>query len=185
MHLQFSLKTLLGLMLAVLCSSLIARWTIDLHRQLDTNARVLRHVDALGGTWEYGDFGIGIAYIYLTGTHVSDNDLQVLNELSTIECLFLANTDISDNGLIAIAEIRGLRSLDLGQTSVSDEGLRWLWKMNSLRDLDLSGTEITDEGLKHLRQMRSLSGLSLKGTQTSETEIRSLQLALPYCHIHH
>jgi hypothetical protein len=106
---------------------------------------------------------------------VSDADLTVLKELTSLKTLNLDSTKITDGGLKELKGLASLESLTLSNTAVTDAGLKELKPLTKLRTLTLSGTEVTDEGLKELKGFYSLQSLNLSGTEVTDEGLRELK----------
>jgi Leucine-rich repeat (LRR) protein len=104
-----------------------------------------------------------IVAVDLSGTSVTDQELQRLESLSELKELSLAGTPITDGGLSLLRGLVLLTSLDLSSTSVTDAGLAQLAPLVNLEYLDVSHTEVTDEGIAALRNPR-LRMIGLRGS---------------------
>ena len=69
----------------------------------------------------------------------------------------LSLAEATDETLNALAPLDSLQSLDISQTSVSDAAIPAIARQVNLELLDCNETAITDDGLKQLQQLRPLS----------------------------
>jgi hypothetical protein len=94
--------------------------------------------------------GDTVLSVNLTGTKVTDEQLQSLAALEGLEHLSLRVTQITDAGLKHIAKLKDLHSLDLAGTKITAEGLRSLASLETLYHLRVSGTGIGESDLSNL-----------------------------------
>jgi hypothetical protein len=151
--------------------------------------------------------GRPITMIDLHRSHVTDSDLQLLEDLTTLRSLNLYGTRITDSGLVHLTNLKGLVTLHLNSTAISDAGLarlqnlkglgelglygthvtnaglQYLKGMSNLHKLILSGPAITDLGLKHLEGLHNLQELVLSKTSVTANGVRELQRALPHLQV--
>jgi F-box/leucine-rich repeat protein 14 len=75
---------------------------------------------------------------------------------------------ITENGLQQLVKLTSLQELDLTYCEITDNGLQYLAQLTSLRVLDLSRentilkVKITDKGLQHLTTLTKLQQLSME-----------------------
>ncbi|MFO1092249.1 MAG: hypothetical protein U0992_02910 [Planctomycetaceae bacterium] len=120
-------------------------------------------------------------HLNLSDTRITDDGLDCLKDLSTVEDLDLSGTQVTGAGLKHLAALPKLHELRLSETAVTDLGLADLKNLPELRGLDLSGTRITDAGLQQLATMSNLWGLNLSQTEISDVGIAHLK-DLPELH---
>jgi Leucine-rich repeat (LRR) protein len=118
---------------------------------------------------------IGLKYLWLSGTNLTDEGLIYLKALGVLEQLYLMGTQVTNEGIIHLQNLNSLKVLFLGGTQITDAGLAHLKNLTSLRTLSLEGTRVTDEGLAYLQDLRSLTWLSLAGTQLTDAGLAFLQ----------
>ena len=75
--------------------------------------------------------------------------------------LNLSGTQVTDSELEDLKGLTNLVELGLSNTQVSDAGLEHLKGITSLESLDLKSTQVTDAGLKHLKGLTKLRMLGL------------------------
>jgi serine/threonine protein kinase len=98
---------------------------------------------------------------------ITDEGIQILENLPLVEELTLRRVKISDKGLKVVSSLPKLRKLCLTSLSgITDTGLAYLRPLTQLEGLDLSlNADISDKGLSNLP--KSLEILSLKGDPIS------------------
>jgi len=101
----------------------------------------------------------------------------------TTHTVFLNNTQATDADLEQLEGLTNLKCLQLDGTQITDAGLKHLGGLKQLYWLHLSKTNITDAGLERLRGLNELRWLFLDGTQVTDDGVKTLQQALPNCHI--
>lgn len=119
----------------------------------------------------------------LTATTLTDDDLQYLADLPTVERLSLSNTKVTDKGLRYLRSCPKLKFLALNSVPITDDGLEQIAALTELEALGLVGTKVTDEGLRHLMKLPKLKILSLQSTEVSDNGYQEFQAALPQCSV--
>jgi len=119
----------------------------------------------------------------LARTYVTNSSLASLKDLNQLESIQLKGTEVGDAGLESLRNLHRLKWLGLAQTKVGDAGLGCLERLFNLEILLLDGTEVTDLGLADLRSLDRLQVLHVAGTRVTPDGERTLQKALPKCHI--
>ena len=127
----------------------------------------------LGGHLDQDSSG-HVQAVDLTGTSVSNPDLEQLQAFSKLQGLILTDTEISDEGLEHIAKLPSLMTLELYRTPLTDEGLKYLSQSSTLAGLYLKGTNITDDGLAHIAGLQNLTQLSLSNTKITDQGMQHL-----------
>ena len=115
----------------------------------------------------------------LDSTSITDGGLKELKEFASLESLTLSNTAVTDAGLKELKELVNLHSLTLINNRVTGSGLKELKPLTKLRTLTLSGTEVTDEGLKELKRFNMLQSLNLRGTKITDAGIKQFKVSNP------
>jgi uncharacterized coiled-coil DUF342 family protein len=111
----------------------------------------------------------------LSGTKVTNDDLALLDGLSSLRVLSLASTRVADAGLTHLEGLAELRKLNLYDTQTTDAGLASLRGLTRLQTLCLATTKVSDKGLAHLKGLVNLQALSLTNTQTTNDGLVHLQ----------
>ena len=115
--------------------------------------------DLLAYTFGEKNAFTGVTYIDVTGTKITDNDLQHLSGLTNLQTLCLGNTQVTDAGLQHLSGLTHLRCLYLEETQVTDAGLRHLSGLTNLQELYVDNTQVTDAAADELRSQ--LPGLEI------------------------
>jgi sulfur relay (sulfurtransferase) complex TusBCD TusD component (DsrE family) len=111
---------------------------------------------------------------------VSAGDLQLLLQLKNqIVWMDLARTTVSDPDLNIVAQLSSLRRLNLEYTAITNRGLMALSPLSNLHYLNLVGTKITGEGLQHIVAMKNLRSLFLYQTAVTGAEIENFTKEAP------
>ena len=189
--LQFSLRTLLVLMLVCGCALGWLRHEVQRARAQREAAKPL---EELGGDVVYNRVGGPVAYwlgqllgedldfeptvVSLDGTPVTDAGLTHLKGLPQLRTLILSHSKITDAGLVHLKGLPQLQTLILNHSEVTDAGLEHLQGLTQLTVLGLSSTQITDAGLEHLQGLKQLRWLYLGRTQVTDAGVYELKMAL-------
>ena len=105
---------------------------------------------------------------------LTDDGLQHLSRITSLEYLTILLTPITDRGLVHLSNLKNLKQLDLRQTRVGDNGLVHLQPLTSLEILSLERTHVTDAGLEHLGKMTNLRTLGLGENNITDTGVAHL-----------
>jgi hypothetical protein len=140
--------------------------------------------------------------LWLTGTSVSDKDLNAFQNLKAVQHLALKSTpitnaametlatfahlthlhlprQINDQGLEALSKSKSLLELDLSYSAISDNGLAFVKNMPQLETLYVNDTAVSDKGLGHLKGHPGLKVLFLNGTKITDKGLDELA-AVPH-----
>jgi hypothetical protein len=165
--LQFSLRTLLGVMLA---ASLLMGWVAYKRNEAAEQRRAYQLILDKHGATNFGPESARSPWLqWILGEDVA----------GTGGCIEFYNPDLNDADLATLTSLRQIRRLSLDRTQVTDRGLVHLQKLPHLRYLSLDKTHVTDEGLESLRVCRSLEFVSLYDTQTTLEGVQRLRAAVP------
>lgn len=116
-----------------------------------------------------------LVFVDLGKKAATDEDLAVIDKVTSIQNLNLSDTKITSKGLRHLMGLTDLKCLFLLNTNVDDEGLGYLKGHQQLQILMLDGTDITDSGLVNLRGMTELDDwLGLGHTQVSDAGLENL-----------
>lgn len=109
---------------------------------------------------------------YLVGPSHSDQDLEIVQGLSSLQKLELSGSEVTSAGLVKLAGLKNLYTLHLANTKVDDSGLKSLSGLRNLGILSLSNTKVSDAGIGELRSMPNLEMLSLDGTAITDAAMQ-------------
>ncbi len=96
----------------------------------------------------------------LTDTHLTDEALKIVGQLTDIESLVLSSKGITDAGMAHLDRLKHLENLTLFGSSVGDGGMRDVAKHTCLRRLYL-GRQVTCRGLAELVPLKFLDFLRI------------------------
>jgi hypothetical protein len=116
----------------------------------------------------------GIDRLFLSGTQITDQQLQRIATIPRIEDLYLRYTSIGDEGVKSLANVRGLKRLDLNTTLVSDAALETVGQFEQLEYLSLSSPNVKGPGVAHLARLRNLKELQFTGPNVTNDWIAAV-----------
>ncbi|MBX9976793.1 MAG: hypothetical protein K2X98_00890 [Alphaproteobacteria bacterium] len=96
---------------------------------------------------------------------ITDDGFYVIGEMKKIKDVFIYGCPkITDNVLESIKELNTVQTLSLGDTSITDNGLKTIATMKSIEALYFEDClTITDKGLDYLKGLPNLVDLNLSG----------------------
>lgn len=134
-------------------------------------------ITAKGGRLEHNS--AGRASLHLSGTWVTDSDLDAIAAIPNLVRLDLSHTRVTDLGLRRLKDVQAIEDLNLFFAElVTDEGVAALKGWKKLRRLNLRGTKVSDNGLAHLTQVTTLEALDAGYAQLTDAGLEHLA-ALP------
>lgn len=122
---------------------------------------------------------------YLSANYVAieamtDKDLQLLAPLrKQLLWLKLGNSTLSDQQLEIIANLSSLTRLSLERTAITDKGILALQKLSSLQYINLVGTKVTAKGIAQLKGLNKLGQIYLYQTSISGNDWSNLKKIFP------
>jgi Leucine-rich repeat (LRR) protein len=119
-----------------------------------------------------GDAFYGISFL---GTEISDDDLQFIEHLQSLEELDISCTQLSDQSLHYVTKLRNLRKLNLSSTRISNEGVASLASLPELNELILDDTRLNDGALALLSRLGQLTTLSLSFTDITSRGLSQIK----------
>jgi hypothetical protein len=119
------------------------------------------------------------ANLRLLSTNITDKEVALLKDVTSLVDLNLANTKVTDAGLANLKSLVHLQRLHLELTGVTDAGLAQLKALPNLTYLNLYGTKVTDAGLEQLKGMKHLRALYVWQSKVTEAGAKKLKAALP------
>ena len=165
--LQFSLRTLLAVMLA---ACLLMAWVAHKRNEAAEQRKAYQLILDRHGASNFGPESARPPWLqWILGEDVA----------GTGGCIEFYGPEVSDADLATLTSLCQIRRLSLNHTQVTDRGLVHLQKLPHLRYLSLDKTEVSDKGLESLRACRSLEFVSLYGTQTTLEGVQRLRAAVP------
>ena len=88
-----------------------------------------------------------IVSLTLSGTNISDEQLQIMRNLEQLRVLYLNNTKTTDPGVSYLRNLKDISYLNLVGTSVTDKSLEYLSDMKRLKNVFLYNTKVTRSGI--------------------------------------
>ena len=147
---------------------------------------------------------LNVSIVTLSGTDVTDADLEHLKEFTDLKQLALCSMfhffisgsgrsaddppqlfDVTDTGLEHLKSLTNLEDLGLADSKITDAGLEHLKGLTKLTSLSLRNTDVTDAGLEHVKELTNMRTLHLHETNVTAAGVRKLKQALPNCKIVH
>ena len=122
-----------------------------------------------------------VSGLFLSGTQWTDQLIQNLLPLRSLEDLGLRGAKVTSAGLAHLSGFPNLEKIRLYLTSVDDDGMIDLGRMSKLRLVDVASTQITDAGLGHLMELPNLEQLDVSSTTVSKETVVQFKLAHPKC----
>lgn len=107
-------------------------------------------------------------FFALGGAGLKDKDISMLNECQELIWLDLSRNPITNQALNSLTDLRSLNQLFLDTTAITDEGMNSIAKISNLQELDLANTRITDQGIGRLKPLRELQVLWLADSMVSD-----------------
>jgi hypothetical protein len=140
--------------------------------------RTLGDALAAMGLARFDDEGKVVA-IDVAATSFGDEEMQYLEQLTTLRELHLAATRVTDAGMVHVRNLPQLEELYLAKCAVSDAGLSHVADLSRLRAINLYGTQITSAGLEHLMGLEGLRLLMITDVKLSAAVVENLKKKLP------
>lgn len=114
-----------------------------------------------------------IAWLDLSQGRVTDSNLELIGQLTSVTRLNLSNNELTDEGIGHLVDLGELSYLNLYGTAVSDASLTVLKNLPSLKSLYLWQTEVTNTGIASLKTERPGIKVTLGEDLTTITETDS------------
>jgi serine/threonine protein kinase/Leucine-rich repeat (LRR) protein len=128
--------------------------------------------------------GVGpLVSLDLSGSAISDADLERLKGLTHLHRLILDDATLSGAGLMHLQQLPELVELRLGCPKLTE---LFLWELGGLKKLErlsLAQSSASDEGTKYLTNLTHLKELDLRKTKVTATRVRELRKTLGACRI--
>ena len=119
--------------------------------------------------------GFAVRSIRIHGGEIDDDDIERLLVFGqTLERLDLGETKITDQSMNTLAELASLQILDLSGTKITNSGLAGLSRLSNLRQLSLKKTAVTTQGLSLLLGLQRLEELNLSDTSVGDSAVQKL-----------
>jgi len=106
-----------------------------------------------------------VVRVSLARAEVTDELLDVLGSLDSIEALDLGGANITPLGLTCLEKLTRLRELDLSGVFLPEGATEHISKLHALETLDLTATRVMDDALSPLGNLTNLRCLVLAGNR--------------------
>lgn len=116
----------------------------------------------------------------LHSTKVGDEGVAQLKKLP-LKSLNLSDTTVSEECLQHLKDMKTLQVLNLEYSGIHNEGIKTLKDMPNVRSLSLKGCPITDDVVADLAKCQQLMLLNLEDTQITPQKVAWLQKNMPRC----
>jgi Leucine-rich repeat (LRR) protein len=93
--------------------------------------------------------------------------LPLATKLVRLDSLNASGTDITDEQLEMVAQISSLGDLQLQDTAITDKGVQTISRLSNLTSLYLSGSKVTSACLADVAKLKKLSTLGINNTAIS------------------
>ncbi|MDF1744901.1 MAG: protein kinase [Gimesia sp.] len=114
-------------------------------------------------------------------TGITDNGLSHIGALNNLTHLSLQiNQNITDEGLQILNQLQNLESVNLARTKTSDKGLEFIQNNPKINWLNISESQVSDQSVIHLNNLRQLKKLFLKETKISKKGIEEIRQSFGY-----
>lgn len=95
-----------------------------------------------------------VYWLDISSCGLSNEDLQVLGQLSNLAKLHLQQNNIGDAGIAYLRNLKHLEYLNMYQNPLSDKGLQGIQQLAALKKINLWQTQVTEKGVAHLTQVK-------------------------------
>lgn len=112
----------------------------------------------------------GVVWLNLREMTLSEDDVQAISRLQTLQHVVLFRTNITDSDLKAICALPRLEGLNLTSTEVTDAAVDELVRVGSLRYVCLGNVKVSPEAIKRLKQHSRANGRRLSIGYTRRTQ---------------
>lgn len=111
----------------------------------------------------------------LSGTQITDDGLQLLQQCASIADLDLSRTNMTDDSIVTILALKNLHAVNLSETNVTSQGLMRLTTHSQIRRVAVTAALLTDEVVAQFNQTPQIVELTLHDATKSDLE-RASQL---------
>lgn len=172
---QFSLRTLLKIVLVVSVCLSCAKWVVMLVDRVNEEEAKLAPLRRLYCHPQYANGYVVALHVPSPdfGGGLQDQDFAYLKAFKRLERLAIAQS-IRGHQLASLKDLPCLKQLDLSGCTFRDSDLKELKGLVHVRELLLAYTPVTDEGVEHLSNLVSLRVLSLERTAITDKGLMRL-----------
>ncbi|MEM7312077.1 MAG: hypothetical protein AAF497_02885 [Planctomycetota bacterium] len=165
------MRFLIAILTAVTVVFAIAARPIQVARH---QQRIINRIAELGGTTSNGMPVDSEGFRWILPRLIYPN--------SAAPCLRqvnLSGSKVTDADLELIMQLDHIYRLDLSRTSITDAGMKSLGNSDWLQRLELQGTKVSDAGITHLANNQNLGYLDVVNTQVTHAGLAQLDETLP------
>ena len=185
-YLQFSVRSLLALMLLACALMGWWRWVVHSYEKQHAAREKIGRITTVIGTepgrpaWLRPLFDSevfqDVVKVSFDGSgRLSDDDLAPLANFSRLRRLSLDGTALTDKGLAHLANLTELDTLSLNDTWITSAGLVHVRDLKNLKHLELGHTKIDGSGLAHLSGLKHLEVLELNELPINDDHLLALE----------
>lgn len=99
----------------------------------------------------------------LSRTHITNESLEEIGKLRTLETLFLNLNYIDDSGVSYLRTLENLQELHMSETGITDNGVEMISHLQNLRRLSLDACEnLTGKCFDYLLNLKNLKAVMIK-----------------------
>lgn len=132
------------------------------------DAAAVKKLEELGAIIVSDSSGAPSSLVIPPGVDIDlDAALPLASRLGGLSSLNLSFSKVTDDQLQHVAAIRSLEDLQLVQTGISDVGVKAISDMSNLDSLLLGGTKISSGCLEDIGKLKNLKNLNLDNTALS------------------
>jgi hypothetical protein len=104
---------------------------------------------------------------------------QLAPIVKNIQSLDLKKTKVSDDDLTILEDMTSLTKLNLALTKVGDPSMSHIRRLEDLEYLNLYGTEVSDRSVTYIKDLKKLTKLFLWNSKVTENGVAKLKKELP------
>jgi len=93
-----------------------------------------------------------LIHLHLADMPVSDRDIEILTQFSSLEKLVLNGTKVTDQGILKLSKLRKLEELSLANTSITESIEPIFSQLPSLKQIFITDTKIPENKVKQWQQ---------------------------------
>jgi Leucine-rich repeat (LRR) protein len=111
----------------------------------------------------------------LSDTRVTDDGMDAVNKIHSLDCLFVNETDVGDAGVARLKDLSNLGEIHLNDSRVTDMCAGMIAEHKNIWKVSLAATHTTDKALVDLSTLPQLTTLDLTNTDVTIKGLRLLK----------
>lgn len=111
-----------------------------------------------------------IVILHLTSDALTDEGLETIGTMATLEDLELTSSQITDAGLAHLRNLRNLKELRIVADQMTDAGVAYFRDLPHLENLTVASVELTEESFAHVAAIKSLRYGSIHDSQITKEQ---------------